>query len=184
MSVTIESGRLAGVRICKPPVFHDDRGFFQETYHRDKYRESGIPLDFVQDNLSHSRRGVLRGLHFQESHPQGKLVYVVSGEIFDVAVDIQPNSPTFGQWEGYVLNDQNRHQFFIPPGFAHGFVVLSETASVMYKCTDIYYPADDRGIIWNDPAVGIEWPISNPLLSEKDAQLPTLAAAVAKAKQN
>lgn len=170
----IESGKLEGVRIFKPPVFRDDRGFFQETYHIDKYREAGIAQPFVQDNFSFSQRGVLRGLHYQETHPQGKLVYVVSGEIFDVAVDIRKGSPTFGQWEGYWLNDQNRHQLFIPAGFAHGFLVISGTAAVMYKCTDIYYPADDRGIIWDDPDVAINWPMPDPILSPKDAKLPRL----------
>ena len=174
MKLTVEAGKLEGVLIFKPPVFKDDRGFFQEIYHVDKYREAGIKLAFIQDNFSFSQKGVLRGLHFQEKHPQDKLVYVVHGEIFDVAVDIRPGSPTLGQWEGYYLNEENRHQLFIPAGFAHGFVVLSESAAVTYKCTDIYRPEDDRGLIWNDPDIGIEWPIDNPMLSPKDAVLPRL----------
>lgn len=177
MKLEVVQGKLSGVLIFHPPVLRDDRGFFQETYHNEKYRVAGIGVSFVQDNFSFSKQGVLRGLHYQERYPQGKLVYVVSGSIFDVAVDIRPESPTFGQWEGYELNDENRHQLFIPAGFAHGFVVLSETAAVMYKCTDIYRPEDDRGIIWNDPEIGIKWPIESPLLSPKDAALPPLAEA-------
>lgn len=170
----VDSGKLDGVLIFKPPVFRDERGFFQEIYHIDKYRAAGIKLAFVQDNFSFSKQHVLRGLHYQKRHPQDKLVYVVAGEIFDVAVDIRPGSPTFGQWEGYILNEENRHQLFIPAGFAHGFVVLSESACVTYKCTDIYRPEDDCGIIWNDPAIGIDWPIESPSLSPKDAILPRL----------
>ncbi len=177
MKLEVNQGKLSGVLIFQPPVFRDDRGFFQETHHNEKYREAGIAAPFVQDNFSFSKQGVLRGLHYQEQHPQGKLVYAIAGAIFDVAVDIRPGSPTFGQWEGYLLNDENRHQLFIPAGFAHGFVVLSETAAVMYKCTDLYRPEDDRGIIWNDPEIGIDWPVESPLLSPKDAALPSLAQA-------
>lgn len=177
MNFNVEKGKIPGVLIFQPPVFKDDRGFFQETHHNEKYHAAGISDPFVQDNFSFSKQGVLRGLHYQDQHPQGKLVYVISGSIFDVAVDIRPDSPTFGLWEGYCLNDENRHQLFIPAGFAHGFVVLSETAAVMYKCTDIYRPEDDRGIIWNDPTIGIDWPVSAPLLSPKDADLPRLAEA-------
>ena len=170
-------GRLAGVMSFQPPAFADERGFFTETYHAEKYQAAGLPVSFVQDNFSFSKRHVLRGLHFQRKHPQGKLVYVLQGEIFDVAVDLRRDSPTFGQWEGMVLSSENRLQFFIPAGFAHGFVVLSESAAVMYKCTDFYHPEHDAGIIWNDPDVAIAWPVEAPVLSSKDAQLPAMRTA-------
>lgn len=168
----VMQGGLDGLLIVEPPVFEDSRGFFMETHHAEKYRAAGIPADLVQDNLSFSRRGVLRGLHYQEHHPQGKLVFVIEGTIFDVAVDIRPDSPTFGRWEGQVLSSRNRLQFYLPPGFAHGFVVLSDAALVMYKCTDFYCPEDDRGIRWDDPRLAIEWPEIKPVLSPKDAALP------------
>ena len=155
-------------------VFEDDRGFFLETYHAQKYKEIGLTQVFVQDNHSHSRRGTLRGLHYQLNHPQGKLVYVITGEIFDVAVDIRRGSPTFGQWTGTLLSERNKRQLFIPAGFAHGLCVLSETADVMYKCTDLYAPGDEYGILWSDPTIDIVWPMENPILSEKDAKNPTL----------
>lgn len=167
-------GKLPGVLLIQPRAFPDARGYFTETYHIDKYREAGLTHDFVQDNFSFSKQHVLRGLHFQRKYPQGKLVYVLQGEIFDVAVDIRRGSPTFGQWEGYILSDENRHQLYVPEGFAHGFVVLSETAAVLYKCTDVYHPDDDSGLLWSDPALGIIWPIQVPVLSEKDAALPGL----------
>lgn len=167
-------GKLPGVVLVQPRVFPDERGFFTETFHAAKYREAGIPRPFVQDNFSFSRRGVLRGLHYQRNHPQGKLVYVASGEIFDVAVDIRRGSPTFGQWEGHILSGENHHQLYVPEGLAHGFLVLSETASVMYKCTELYMPADDTGIRWNDPDIGVAWPVDAPSLSPKDAVLPRL----------
>jgi len=164
---------LPGVVIVEPDVFRDPRGFFLETFHAARYREGGIPYEFVQDNHSRSVRGTLRGLHAQRRRPQGKLVRVVQGEIFDVAVDIRPFSPTFGKWEGAQLSAENFRQIFVPPGFAHGFCVLSETAEVEYKCTDFYDRADEIGARWD--SVGIDWPLQRPLLSPKDAALPTLA---------
>jgi len=141
-----------------------------------KYATVGVPDTFVQDNHSFSRRGVVRGLHYQLHHPQGKLIYVPRGKIFDVAVDIRRGSPTFGQWVGIYLSDENHQQLYIPPGFAHGFCILSDTADVIYKCTDFYHPDDDYGILWNDPAIGIQWPLEGaPVLSEKDAHLPLLS---------
>ncbi|MCE2027363.1 dTDP-4-dehydrorhamnose 3,5-epimerase [Sessilibacter corallicola] len=167
--------KLDGVVIIKPKVFGDDRGFFLETFQQERYRElAGIDLPFVQDNHSRSTKGVLRGLHFQKTKPQGKLVRVVRGEVYDVAVDINPSSPTFGQYEGVILSETNKAQFWVPPGYAHGFAVLSETADFEYKCTDFYDPSDEGGLIWNDPTVAIDWPLENPSLSEKDAVLPTL----------
>ena len=174
--LTVIPGKLEGVCLIQPRVFPDSRGFFTETYHARKYVEAGIDRAFVQDNYSFSSRHVLRGLHFQRKFPQGKLVYAVQGEIFDVAVDVRRDSPTYGQWEGHVLSSDNHHQLYIPEGFAHGFLVLSESAMVMYKCTELYVPSDDAGIIWNDPDVGIEWPVQNAILSDKDAALPRLSA--------
>lgn len=167
--------RLPGVLIIEPRVFGDGRGFFLETFQEERYREcAGITLPFVQDNHSRSGRGVLRGLHAQKTRPQGKLVRVPRGEVFDVAVDIDPASRTFGQWAGVKLSDTNHRQFWVPPGYAHGFVVLSEEADFEYKCTDFYFPDDEIGLLWNDPEVGIQWPIDEPLLSDKDAAWPTL----------
>lgn len=168
--------KLAGVKIIEPRVFGDARGFFLETFQADRYAEHGMTLPFVQDNHSRSGKGVLRGLHFQKTKPQGKLVRVVRGEVFDVAVDVRPGSPTFGQWEGVVLSDDNKRQYWIPPGLAHGFVVLSESADFEYKCTDYYDPSDEGCLLWNDPAVGIEWPVSVPRLSAKDQQGLSLQA--------
>lgn len=165
----VENTKIDGVKIIQPKVFGDARGFFLETYEKNRYQEMlDIGLDFVQDNHSRSSRGVLRGLHFQKVNPQGKLVRVVRGEVFDVAVDIRPDSPTYGAWEGVILSEENKAQFWLPPGLAHGFVVLSDVADFEYKCTDYYNPAHEECLLWNDPAVGIEWPIENPLLSEKD----------------
>jgi len=166
---------LAGVLLLEPDVFRDARGTFLETFHERKYREAGIPHSFVQDNQSRSTRGTLRGLHAQLRKPQGKLIRTLRGEIFDVAIDIRPGSPTFGKWTAATLRADDFRQMFIPPGFAHGFCVLSEVAEVAYKCTDFYDPADEIGFRWNDPEVGIAWPIRDPLLSSKDASLPTLA---------
>jgi len=163
------STRLPGVLIIEPDVFRDERGWFLETYHAPKYQEGGIPVSFVQDNHSSSVRGTLRGLHAQISRPQGKLVRVVKGEIFDVAVDIRRGSPTFGVWESVTLSAGNFKQIYIPPGFAHGFCVLSDVAEVEYKCTDVYTPGDEIALIWNDQQVGIPWPLESPILSEKDA---------------
>ena len=167
---------LPGVKIIEPKVHGDPRGFFMETFQAKRYAEiAGIDLPFVQDNHSRSARGVLRGLHAQKLRPQGKLVRCARGEVFDVAVDIDPSSQTFGTWVGVVLSDVNQRQFWVPPGYGHGFVVLSEIADFEYKCTDYYDPSDEIGLIWNDPEVGIDWPIKDPLLSAKDQKLPTLA---------
>jgi dTDP-4-dehydrorhamnose 3,5-epimerase len=163
------------VMIFEPQVFSDRRGNFLETYQEQKYRAAGVPKLFVQDNQSHSFKNVLRGLHFQLHHPQGKLVRVTQGEVFDVAVDIRRNSPTFGKWHGEILSAVNHRQMYIPENFAHGFCVLSEDAEFLYKCTDFYVPGDEVGLIWNDPQLGIEWPVDRPILSDKDAVLPTLA---------
>lgn len=166
--------KLPGVLIIEPKVFGDHRGFFMETFQVERYREVGIGLPFVQDNHSRSRQGVLRGLHFQRTRPQGKLVSVARGAIFDVAVDINPASPTCGQYVGVELNDENHRQLWIPPGYAHGFCVLSEVADCFYKCTDFYFPDDEGGVLWNDPAVNIPWPVASPQLSDKDSKNPTL----------
>ena len=166
---------LPGVVLVEPDVFRDARGYFLETFQQRKYREAGIPYSFVQDNQSRSSRGTLRGMHAQLKKPQGKLIRVLQGEIFDVAVDIRPNSATFGKWTGAKLSAETFRQMFIPPGFAHGFCVLSESADVAYSCTELYDRSDEIGFRWNDPAVAIVWPIDRPLLSEKDAALPTLA---------
>ena len=170
---------LPGVLIIEPRVFRDERGFFLETYHAQRYREAGLDAAFVQDNHSRSMRGTLRGLHWQAERPQGKLVRVLVGEIYDVAVDIRPDSPTFGKWVGFTLSADNFRQAWIPPGFAHGFCVTSDVAEVEYKCTDFYDPPSERGLIWNDPEVGIVWPIQDPILSERDKKHPPLSALVA-----
>jgi dTDP-4-dehydrorhamnose 3,5-epimerase len=164
----IETTPLAGLLLVKPDVFGDERGFFQETWNLRRYTEAGLDRHFVQDNLSLSRKGILRGLHFQNPGPQGKLVYVLQGEVFDVAVDVRADSPTFGQWYGAILSAENHHQLFVPEGFAHGFCVTSETALFAYKCTDFYNPKAEFSLLWNDPDIGIDWPIKNPELSEKD----------------
>jgi dTDP-4-dehydrorhamnose 3,5-epimerase len=167
---------LPGVSILEPRVFEDARGFFFEAYRADA---AGFPCAFVQDNQSFSRRGVLRGLHYQIGRPQAKLVRVVQGEIFDVAVDIRRGSPTFGKWTGEILSASNRRQMFIPAGFAHGFLVTGDSAEVLYKCSDYYAPAEERGIVWNDPGIGIDWPLrdARPVINEKDAKLPALDRA-------
>jgi dTDP-4-dehydrorhamnose 3,5-epimerase len=165
---------LPEVILVKPKVHRDDRGFFLETYHQRKFAEGGITAAFVQDNYSYSVRGTLRGLHAQLNKPQGKLVRTVVGEIFDVAVDIRRDSPTFGKWVGEILSGENLHQLWVPPGFAHGFCVLSETAHVLYKCTELYDPEDEIVIAWNDPRIGIDWPIESPLLSPRDLAAPKL----------
>lgn len=163
------SDELSEVIIVEPDVFGDHRGYFMETYQRLRYRDSGIDVSFVQDNLSFSRRGVLRGLHYQFPNEQAKLVQVIKGEIFDVAVDIRKGSPSFGRWTSVILSHENKRQLFVPAGFAHGFCVLSDCAYVLYKCSDYYAPESEEGILWSDPDLGIKWPISNPLLSDKDA---------------
>ncbi len=165
------------VLIIEPRVFADARGFFKETYQRNRFADVGIAAEFVQDNVSRSRRGTLRGLHFQIRHPQGKLVQALSGRIVDVAVDLRRNSPTFGKWTAVELSDENHRQIYVPPGFAHGFCVLSESADIFYKCTDYYYPEHERTLLWNDPAVGIRWPLEvEPILSEKDRRGTPLAS--------
>ena len=160
---------LDGVLLVEPRVFRDDRGFFLETYHREKYREGGLDAVFVQENHSSSAKGTLRGLHAQLARPQGKLVRAVEGAIYDVAVDIRRGSPTFGEWIGAELTDENFHQLYVPPGFAHGFCVLSERAQVEYKCTDLYDPEDEITIAWNDPEIAVLWPVDEPLLSRRDS---------------
>jgi dTDP-4-dehydrorhamnose 3,5-epimerase len=168
--------KLQGCVVIEPTVFGDDRGFFLETFQAERYADlAGITSPFVQDNHSRSARGVLRGLHFQKNKPQGKLIRVVKGEVYDVAVDIRQGSPTFGQWEGIILSEENKTQLWVPPGFAHGFVVLSDIADFEYKCTDYYDPSDEGSILWNDPELNIPWPIDNPKLSEKDANAKKLA---------
>ena len=167
MKVT-ESG-IKGVYIIEPDVYIDDRGFFMETFHIEKYRKLlGMNLDFVQDNISRSSRNVLRGMHFQRNYPQGKIVKVSRGEILDVIVDLRKDSPTYGTWESFKLSEQNKLQVWIPPGFAHGFLVMSDSADFEYNCTEYYHPEDEHCLMWNDPEVAIDWPINDPILSEKD----------------
>ena len=165
---------LPGVMIIEPKVFGDAWGFFMETWNQARYEEHGLPAVFVQDNLSFSQKGVLRGLHFQNPNAQGKLVYVLQGEVFDVAVDIRVGSPTMGKWVGVTLSSENKCQIYIPEGFAHGFCVTSETALFAYKCTEMYQPLSEYGVSWKDPDLGIKWPIEKPLLSEKDLNYPRL----------
>ncbi len=167
---------IEGLCIIEPAVHGDNRGYFMETYNQADMQREGLNMVFVQDNQSMSRKGVLRGLHFQKKHPQGKLVRVINGEVFDVAVDLRRSSATFGQWHGVVLTAENKKQFYLPPGFAHGFLVLSETAEFCYKTTDFYHPEDEGGLAWNDPEIGVEWPtngIDELLLSEKDKVNPS-----------
>ncbi|MEM1245068.1 MAG: dTDP-4-dehydrorhamnose 3,5-epimerase [Acidobacteriota bacterium] len=166
---------LPGVLLIEPTVFEDPRGFFFEVHHAGKFAEAGIEAAFVQDNHSASQRNTLRGLHAQRTRPQGKMVRVLAGTIFDVAVDIQPDSEHFGRWVGYELSAENRRQLYIPEGFAHGFAVTSERAEVEYKCTALYDPSDEIAIAWNDADIGIDWPVSEPTLSPRDAGAPTLA---------
>jgi len=172
--MTVTKTPIAGLVIIEPAVYGDSRGYFMETYNRRDFEDAGLAMTFVQDNQSQSGRGVLRGLHFQMKKPQGKLVRVLRGEVFDVGVDLRPGSPTYGQWFGVVLSGENKKQFYVPEGFAHGFVVMSETAEFAYKCTAFYDPADEGGIRWDDPSLRIDWPISRDevILSEKDRALP------------
>ena len=165
----IEPTHLPGVVLIHPVVYQDSRGFFTETYQARRYGEHGLPSEFVQDNHSRSMQGTLRGLHLQLTQPQGKLIRVIEGAIFDVAVDIRVGSPSFGQWVGVELTGENHKQLYVPPGFAHGFCVISDQADVSYKCTDYYLHGDEIGITWNDPDIAIQWPITTPLLSQKDA---------------
>jgi dTDP-4-dehydrorhamnose 3,5-epimerase len=174
----VEPTALPEVMVVTPDVYRDSRGFFLETYHARKYREAGIEATFVQDNLSRSARGTLRGLHAQRRRPQGKLIRVVEGEICDVTVDIRRGSPTFARWVAVRLSGENLRQCYVPPGFAHGFCVLSDIAVVEYKCTEFYDPADEIGVIWNDPDLAIEWPIAEPTLSAKDAAASKLRDAL------
>ncbi len=165
---------IEGVLIIEPEVYSDSRGLFFESYVRKHYAAHGIDDEFVQDNHSVSRKGALRGLHYQENPGQAKLVRVGQGEVFDVAVDVRPGSPTFGRWVGTRLSGSNQLQMYIPAGFAHGFCVLSDSAQFLYKCSDYYSPERERGVLWNDPDIGIEWPVADPILSEKDKNLPRL----------
>lgn len=167
--------KLQGVFIIDPDVFEDPRGFFLETWAHRRYSEAGLPQIYVQDNLSRSTKGILRGLHLQHPYGQGKLVQVMHGEVFDVALDVRVGSPTFGEWVGTLLSGDNHRQVYIPPGFAHGFCVTSEQALFSYKCTEGYHRESELGVIWNDPALGIEWPVGDPQVSAKDAEFPRLA---------
>jgi len=173
----IETG-IEGLYVVKPTVFGDNRGFFMESWNKKEFEEIGLDMEFVQDNHSRSRKGVLRGLHFQTLHPQGKLVRVVKGSVYDVAVDLRKDSPTFGKYYGAILSEENKLMFYIPEGFAHGFLVLSDEVDFLYKATDYYYPQYEAGIVWNDEDIHIDWPfeeygIDEPILSEKDKKLPT-----------
>jgi dTDP-4-dehydrorhamnose 3,5-epimerase len=170
------STELPGVVVIEPRVFSDARGFFFESYHAARYAEAGLPAEFVQDNHSSSVKGALRGLHYQLRRPQGKLFRVLRGMVFDVAVDIRRGSPTFGRWVGFELSAENKRQLFIPAGFAHGFCVVSDGAEVEYKCTDVYAPDDQRGVLWSDPTIGVRWPVQEPVLSDQDRSFLTLAA--------
>lgn len=171
----LQSTKLKGVQLIKPEVFYDERGFLKESFSHQRYQELlGISDDFVQDNISTSKRGVLRGLHFQKNNPQGKLLTVTQGVIFDVVADVELSSPTYGQYVAYELSADNHWQLWVPPGYAHGFCVLSESAQVLYKCTDYYRSDDQGGVAWNCPTLAIDWPIKEPSLSAKDAILPTL----------
>lgn len=176
MSLKLISTPFLEVILIELEVFHDSRGFFMETFHHEKYAMAGVNRSFVQDNFSHSKKGILRGLHYQLRRPQAKLIYVMSGEIFDVAVDIRKGSPTFSKWFGTYLSSENKRQIYIPEGFAHGFCVLSGSADVIYKCTDFYVPGDDFGILWSDPEININWPVNDPILSDKDSKNPPLSA--------
>ncbi|MGH7543015.1 MAG: dTDP-4-dehydrorhamnose 3,5-epimerase [Gemmatimonadota bacterium] len=168
---------LPGVLLLEPKVFGDERGFFLETYHLQRYAEAGLPERFVQDNLSKSRHGVLRGLHYQIRRPQGKLVSVIQGEVFDVAADVAPDSRTFGRWVSARLSGENKQQLYVPPGYAHGFCVLSDFAYFTYKCTEYYAPELERGVRWDDPTLAIDWPVEGPIVNERDAGWPTLEEA-------
>jgi len=168
--MNVKGTKLSGVLVLEPDVFSDERGFFLETWSSTRYENAGIQGSFVQDNVSFSNKGVLRGLHFQYPQSQGKLVQVLSGQVVDVAVDIRVGSPTFGQWVSEVLSDTNHRQVYIPPGFAHGYCVTSDAAIFSYKCTDFYNPASENGIIWNDPDLNIDWPVKKPVLSPRDAK--------------
>lgn len=167
---------IEGLYILEPKVFGDNRGYFMECYNENVFKAAGLHYNFVQDNESKSKKGVLRGLHFQKKYPQAKLVRVLEGEVFDVAVDLRKNSPTYGKWVGVVLSSENKRQFMVPRGFAHGYLVLSDTATFAYKCDEFYHPEDEGGIMWNDPVVNVNWPTDGEvILSEKDKKHPSLA---------
>lgn len=173
--INVTTCEIEGLKVIEPTVFGDSRGYFFESYNYNDYKAAGIPEVFVQDNQSASKKGVLRGLHFQKEFPQDKLVRVIRGEVFDVAVDLRKDSATFGRWYGVVLSEENKKQFFIPKGFAHGFLVLSDYAEFAYKCTDFYHPNDEGGLLWNDPEIGIEWPLQEGvelIMSDKDRKWP------------
>jgi len=172
--LNVIKGKLDGILILEPKVFGDERGFFIESYNSAKFAEIGINLDFVQDNHSRSAKGVVRGLHYQINPGQDKLVRVVKGEVFDVVVDVRRSSPTFGEWESFYLSEENKRQVFVPKGFAHGFCVISDMADFVYKCSEYYSPADERGILWNDSDLGIEWPQKGTIISPRDQKLPLL----------
>lgn len=172
--MNVKETGFAGLLLIEPEIFRDERGFFLETYSESKYKKMGVDERFVQDNHSFSKKGTLRGLHFQINHPQGKLVRVVKGSVFDVVVDLRKSSPTYAEHFTIELNSEKLNQLYIPPGFAHGFCVISETAHFEYKCTDFYYPSDEGGIIWNDPMLDIHWPIREPSISQKDGLYPAL----------
>ena len=175
---TFEKTKIEGVYIIETKAYGDNRGYFMETYKETDFRAAGLNYTFVQDNQSSSRRGVLRGLHFQKTFPQAKLVRVLRGEVFDVAVDLRRGSATYGQWVGVILSGENKRQFMIPRGFAHGFVVVSDMAEFAYKCDEVYHPEDEGGILWNDPDIGVDWPeVGEIILSEKDKKNPTFAQA-------
>lgn len=174
MSLTVKKSPIEGLYEIEPHLFRDERGYFFESWSERDFNEAGFRQKFVQDNQSKSTRGVLRGLHYQKNHPQGKLIHVIEGSVFDVAVDLRPDSKTYGKWYSVILTAERQNMFYISPGFAHGFLVLSEMAISVYKCTDFYFPEDEKGLVWNDPAIGIEWPALDTayLLSEKDLGLP------------
>ena len=172
-NIKVTHCKISGLYVIEPKVFGDERGYFMETYNQNDFHEAGLKMTFVQDNQSMSKRGVLRGLHFQKEFPQGKLVRVMEGEVFDVAVDIRPGSSTYGQWHGEVLTGENKKMFYISEGFAHGFLVLSDEAVFTYKCTDFYHPGDEGGIMWNDSTLGVEWPLQEGVeltISDKDTK--------------
>jgi dTDP-4-dehydrorhamnose 3,5-epimerase len=175
--MNVQPTELPGAVVIEPEVFYDARGFFLETFQKARFQQAGLEADFVQDNHSRSSRGALRGLHYQIEHPQGKLLRVIRGEVFDVAVDLRRRWPTFGRWVGVVLSEENHRLFYVPPGVAHGFCVTSDVAELVYKCTDYYYPQHERTLLWNDPALAIAWPVCEPLLSEKDRRGLPLAEA-------
>jgi len=180
--IKVETCKIEGLKVITPTVYGDARGYFMEVYNANDFKEAGIDVTFVQDNQSASKRGVLRGLHFQKEFPQDKLVRVVSGEVYDVAVDLREGSETFGQWHGEILSAENKKQFFIPKNFAHGFLVLSDYAEFAYKCTDFYHPNDEGGLLYNDPDIGVEWPVADDMeliLSDKDTKWGGIKAYMA-----